>query len=86
MGCKAAVVCGKTSQKILELGEKKIRVVRGKMGLGKMGHFVMPSKAQTKNITKRQRKMRLYDPMLRLYIKCDWAWKKTSKIKQKITI
>ena len=30
-----------------------------------MGHFVTPSKAQTKNITKRQKTMWLYDPMLR---------------------
>ena len=48
MGCKAAAVCGKTSQKNIGLGEKKIRVLRGKMGLGEMGHFVEPSKAQTK--------------------------------------
>ena len=28
----------------------------------------------------------LYDPMLRLCITYAWAWKKTSRIKQKITI
>ena len=46
----------------------------------------MPSIARTKNITKKQKELKLYDPMLRQYIKCDWAWKKTSRIKQKITI
>ena len=49
-----------------------------------MGHFVVPSNDRTKNSIKKAKNGMLYDPMLRGCITCAWAWKKASRIKQKL--
>jgi hypothetical protein len=62
------------------------RVVRGKMVLGGNGSFLWRCLMFGWKIAQKlQRKCIFYDPMLRWCITCAWAWKKTIKIKWKIT-
>jgi hypothetical protein len=50
---------------------------------GEMGHFVGPSNARTTNSIRMAKNGMSSDPMLRWCIPFAWAWKKTSRIKQK---